>query len=76
VLPVSLAIWFLAGLRNRKHGLNLTSATLRRFGVGDRSAKSRALVALERAGLVRVARQQGKNPLVTILEQDEVPTVD
>jgi hypothetical protein len=62
-----LAIWFLAGLRNRLGRLNLTTAILARFHV-DRYAKSRALKALEGAGLIRVERRGKKNPLVTILE--------
>ncbi len=67
-LATALALWFLAGLRKTKEDLKLTSAVLKRFRVDDRSAKSRALEALEGAGLVRVERQKGKNPLVTILE--------
>jgi hypothetical protein len=66
----ALAIWFLAGLRGRPDGLKLTTATLARFGVEDRSSKSRVLAALEQAGLTRVASRQGKNPLVTILGVD------
>jgi hypothetical protein len=68
VLRVGLAIWFLSGLRNRKNDLLLTSAILARFRVTDRSTKKRALEVLEKAGLIHVVRQQGKNPLVTILE--------
>lgn len=71
-LAVALAIWFLAGLRGRTHDLKLTSAVLKRFGVEDRSAKSRALEALEGAGLIRVERRPGRNPLVTILEIEGV----
>jgi DNA-binding transcriptional ArsR family regulator len=70
-LAVALALYFLSGLRgNQLHDLRLSSATLKRLGVGDRSTKYRALRALERAGLVRVVRQRGKNPLVTILQDD------
>jgi hypothetical protein len=68
VLAVGLALWFLAGLRKRQHDLSLTSAALKRFGVEERSTKSRALAALEKAGLIRVVRQPGKNPRVTLLE--------
>jgi hypothetical protein len=70
-LAVALAIWFLAGLRNRQNDLKLTTAALKRFGVTDRSTKSRALDALEGAGLVHVERQPGKNPIVTILPTDK-----
>jgi DNA-binding transcriptional ArsR family regulator len=68
VVPVALAIRYLAGLRNCTEGLKLTSKTLELFGVLDRSTKTRALQSLEGAGLVRVVRRPGKNPLVTILE--------
>lgn len=68
VLPVALAIWFLAGLRGREDDLNLTTAVLDQFAVTDRSSKSRALKALEKEGLIEVIRQQGKNPRITILE--------
>ncbi len=68
VLATALAIWFLAGLKNTGENLLLTSAILERFNV-DRSAKSRALAQLERAGLIKVVRRPRKNPLVTIVEK-------
>jgi hypothetical protein len=71
VLAVALAVWFVSGLRGRREGLKVTTRVVQRFGVNDRSAKKRALDALERAGLIRVDRQQGKNPLVTILADAE-----
>jgi hypothetical protein len=67
VLAVSLARWFQSGLRGRKHGLELSTNSLRDFGVANRMAKSRALDALENAGLVRVEGRPGRNPLVTLL---------
>jgi hypothetical protein len=67
-VQTALAIWHLAGLRSRKHDLRLTSQTLELFGIKDRSAKYRGLAALEKAGLISVQRETGKNPLVTILE--------
>jgi DNA-binding transcriptional ArsR family regulator len=62
----ALAIWFLAGLRGRFRGLKLTSEVCERFGV-DPSDKSRALKALEAAGLIEVVRNERKNPVVTVL---------
>jgi hypothetical protein len=53
-LKTGLAIWYLSGLRGRQDNLLLTSDTLRRFGVHDRSSKYRALKALEQAGLIQV----------------------
>jgi hypothetical protein len=67
-LLVGLAVWFLAGLRGRQDDLKLTTRILERFGVKGRSAKYKALKALEGAGLIRVLRRHGKNPLLTILD--------
>ena len=64
-LAVGLAIWYLRGLK-KLETVMLTGPILNQFGV-DRHAKYRALVALEKAGLVRVERQKGKNPTVEIL---------
>jgi hypothetical protein len=66
-LATGLAIWFLSGLRKgERGGLKLTSATLEHFHV-NRHAKSRALRALESAGLISIQRNGKKNPVVTIL---------
>jgi DNA-binding transcriptional ArsR family regulator len=74
ILPVALSIWFLAGLRGRKTNLELTGTTLERFAAEGRSSKSRALKTLEMAGLIRVERRQGKNPIVEILENEQSPS--
>jgi DNA-binding transcriptional ArsR family regulator len=74
-IAVALALWWLAGVRGRKDELRLTSKVLGRLGVADRSAKSRALLALEEAGLVSVRRRPRKNPLVSILEVRTTPAV-
>jgi len=66
-LATALAIWYLAGLRGTKENLVLTGATVAQLGVSP-SAKSRALVVLEKAGLISVKRVGRKNPLVTILD--------
>ena len=68
VLAAALAVRFCSGLNGRQNDLKLTSAVLSPFGVEDRSAKTRALQALEGAGLIRVERHPGRNPLVTIVE--------
>ena len=69
-LAVALAIWFVAGCEKRRDQLKLTTKTLNLFGVNP-SAKSRALEALKRAGLIDVQTKRGKNPLVTILQVEE-----
>lgn len=69
-LATALALWYLSGLnKGKKDNLKVTSATLRRFRVSNRAAKYRALEALEKAGLIQVKREPGKNPLVTICEE-------
>lgn len=70
-LVVASALWFLSGLRRRKNDLKLTSSILEKFGLTDRSAKSRGLEALENGGLIRVQRQGKRNPRVTILDDNE-----
>jgi hypothetical protein len=69
-LATALAVWFVAGLRNRREGLPLTAAVMNRFRV-SRYAKSRALRALEAAGLIRVERRSRRNPLVTIVDGEQ-----
>lgn len=65
-LATTYALWYKRGLEGTDEDLNLTNATLKRFGV-DRTAKSRALKELEQVGLIRVTYRSRKNPLVTIL---------
>ena len=68
-LAVGIAIWFRSGL-TKSLTVSLPSTLLGLFGV-DRSAKLRALRALEDARLIAVERTNGKNPLVTILAAPE-----
>ena len=63
-LHVGLAVWFEHG-RRKKDEFKLTTAILKRFGVG-RKAGYRALGALSREGLIEVRRAPGKNPTVTL----------
>jgi hypothetical protein len=63
-LLVGLCLWRLAGaLKSRS--VTLGNADLKAFGV-DRAAKSRALAALEGAGLIQVAHEPGRFPTVTL----------
>ncbi len=65
-LHVGIALWFFAGIKRRRSvPLNLSQSE--RFGF-DRFSGSRALTALEQAGLVRLERYPGRKPVVTILE--------
>jgi hypothetical protein len=64
-LSVGLCLWRLAGAINSR-SVVLGNADLRAFGV-DRAGKSRALAALEGAGLVAVERVPGRFPTVTLI---------
>ena len=64
-LIVGLCLWRLAGAK-RDRTVILGNVDLEAFAV-DRSAKSRALGALERAGLINIARQPGRLPTITLV---------
>src|SRR5215471_17724012 len=64
-LIVGLCLWRLAGA-TKKRAIVLGNNDLAPFGV-DRAAKSRALAALEDAGLISIERKRGRFPIVTIL---------
>lgn len=63
-LAVGVVLWQQAGMRQTR----VVRVNLSRMPVAiDRSAASRGLFALERAGLVSVLRRPGRTLLVTIL---------
>jgi DNA-binding transcriptional ArsR family regulator len=64
-LLVGLCIWRLAGAK-KSNTVFLGNSDLKPFGIG-RTTKSRALRALERAGLIKIARHPGRFPMVTLL---------
>jgi hypothetical protein len=64
-LHIGIGLWFLAGV-TRSRTVKLSNMLLKLLGV-TRFSKARGLLELERAGLIRIDRRQGKNPLVTIL---------
>jgi hypothetical protein len=66
-LAVGVALWFLAGLK-RTSTIKLTQRVRSRFGVG-RGASRRCLYKLEKAGLIRAQRHQGRCPVVTLLKR-------
>jgi hypothetical protein len=70
-IMAALAIWWQAGMHGRQN-IKLTTSGLKRFGV-DRKAKDRALVTLEKAGLVRIQRHRGRNPLITLVTDQTEP---
>jgi hypothetical protein len=63
-LIVGLCLWRLAGA-TQSPTVTLGNAELEPFGI-DRATKCRALTALERAGLITVARKPGRFPTVTL----------
>lgn len=64
-LLVGLCIWRLAGATKR-HTVLFGNFDLKPLGI-DRAAKSRALRALEGAGLIKIAHQHGRLPRITLL---------
>jgi hypothetical protein len=77
-LLVGLCVWRLAGAK-RSQTVLFGNADLKPLGI-DRAAKSRALRALEQAGLIKIARQRGRLPKITLLTQSAkrpcgVPTI-
>ena len=67
-LHTGLALWFSAGV-TRSSSVPLSNIASQRFGI-DRNAKYRALIWLERAGLVSVERGPGRAPMVTIRNRE------
>ena len=65
-LHVAVALWHAATL-NRAGEVAFPSSFLKGMGV-DRFAANRGLAALEKAGLVAVARAPGSKAVVTLLE--------
>jgi DNA-binding transcriptional ArsR family regulator len=64
-LLVGLALWHLRGLR-RADTFTVSNLMLQEWGVQP-DAKSRALRALERAGLIRVERRGKRSPRVALI---------
>jgi DNA-binding transcriptional ArsR family regulator len=71
---VGLALWHLKGLR-RSDTFIVSNLMLREWGVQP-DAKSRALRALERAGLIRVERQGKRSPQVSLIVRAPVRAPD
>jgi hypothetical protein len=66
-LAVGLVIWRLKGT-TRRSTFPLMNSDLERWGI-DRRTKSRAVAALEGAGLISVERKTHRWPIITILPQ-------
>jgi hypothetical protein len=71
-LLVGLSLWRLKGLKPGRDTVMLDNAALEPFRI-DPAAKSRAVRALEKAGLVSVTRRKGRFPRVTLLVTGDEP---
>jgi len=67
-LEVGLCLWRLAGAM-KSTTIRLGNREVERLGI-DRFAKSRALVALQNANLIRKVSRPGRAPLITIVTTD------
>ena len=65
-LIVGLCLWRLKGA-TKKNAIPLSNVELEPFGV-DRAAQSRALAALEQAGLISIERHRGRWSIITLVE--------
>jgi hypothetical protein len=65
VLWVGLGLWFLRGLRHSDSFI-VSNLMMREWGV-EPDAKSRALRALENAGLITVERRGKRSPIATLV---------
>ena len=64
-LNVGLACFYLMGLK-RSHSFKLSNVVAAQFGL-NKDSKARALKHLEKAGLVRCFRKQGRSVVVEVL---------
>ena len=66
-LHVGIALWWLHGISKGKP-FKLTQKALQTLNV-ERDATSSALTRLEQAGLIRVVRQPGQRPTISMLDE-------
>jgi hypothetical protein len=67
-LWVGLGLWFLRGLR-RSNSFTVSNLMMRELGVHP-DAKTRALRALEAAGLIAIERRGKRSPRVTLIVEE------
>jgi len=63
---VATCVWYLAGVTSSKE-VRLSMKQLREFGI-TRTAAYRSLIALQKADLIKIERQHGCLPVVTVLD--------
>ncbi len=66
-LNVALALMYLSGLNKSKEDLKLTKTTYKLFNV-SRSTVYGALNRMEKEGLIKVKKSNGRKNIITILE--------
>ena len=64
--------WYRAGFSG-KPAARVTGKALRELGIANRVDKQRALILLERTGLVRVKRAGNRSPVVILLQPEPLP---
>jgi hypothetical protein len=69
-LPVAILLAWQAGVHRRTTGLAVPSLALAEFHL-SRQAYYRALLALERAGLITVDRRPGRKARATLVQWDQ-----
>jgi len=67
-LAVALAIQFKRGLNGNNDAIAVTTKLVQKIVEMNRKTLYRAIADLERAGLIKVERQRGQSPRVTILD--------
>jgi len=72
-LNIALTLMYLSGLNKSKENLKLTRTTYKLFNVG-RSAVYSALNNMEKEGLIKVKKSQGRKNVITILEAGKSKT--
>jgi hypothetical protein len=72
----ALAVWLLVHFRTRitrRDEVTLPADLLAKAGIDHPTTKARALLSLEQAGLIRVARSPGRAPRISLIEPDSPP---
>jgi hypothetical protein len=68
---LGLVLWHLAGMnKDGSLTVSLPNKIVEATGI-KRDTKRRALIGLERAGLIKVSGKSGASPIVTIIVQEE-----
>lgn len=65
---LAVALWYAAVRSKGKNAsVTLTAPLANKFGLKARTTRTRAILALQQSGLVRVENRLGRSPIITIL---------